>query len=92
MSVQLCCPTPSRWHRVVVQMAGWIVPGAALALLPKCPACVVAYVALFTGVGISLTVATYLRVTVLILCAAMLLYLATRLGFRLLHGSGRRSG
>jgi hypothetical protein len=66
-------------------MAGWVVPGATLALLPKCPACVAAYVALFTGVGISFSLATYLRTTLIAVCAATLLYVSTRLALRLIH-------
>jgi hypothetical protein len=58
--------------------AGWIVPGVGLALIPKCPACVAAYVAALTGIGISWSAAANLRWLMVILCTTTLLFVAAR--------------
>ena len=88
MNTRHCCqiatqdrdnaPRPaSRWRRGG-EIAGWIIPSATLVLLPKCPACVAVYVALFSGVGISVASASNLRISLLILCVAALLCLALK--------------
>jgi hypothetical protein len=69
---------PASRLRLGGEIAGWIVPAATLALLPKCPACVAVYVALATGIGVSLPAATYLRAMLVVLCVASLVFVAAR--------------
>ncbi len=75
-----CCKITRRGGEI----AGWVIPTATLALLPKCPACLVGYVAIATGMGISMTAATYLRFGLIVLCIGALAYFAARfiLGWR----------
>ena len=49
-----------------------------LAVIPKCPMCLAAYVALASGIGISLPVASFLRTTLIVLCLSSLLFLTFR--------------
>jgi hypothetical protein len=71
-------PPPAALWRRGRAIASWIVPGATLALLPKCPVCLAAYVALVSGIGISVTTATYLRAFLLILSVATVLGLGLK--------------
>jgi hypothetical protein len=69
--------TPT-WVRSVREIFAWVLPSAILVLVPKCPACLVTYVALWTGLGLSLSTATYLRWALLFLCASSLLFLIVK--------------
>ena len=69
--------TPTSLRRVR-EIFGWVLPGAILVLLPKCPACLVAYVTLWTGLGLSFSAATYLRWVLLLVGIASLLFLIVK--------------
>ena len=84
MNATCCQSGRSSFVRRCADAIGWIVPASILALLPKCPACVAAYVALATGIGVSVTVATYLRGGAIVVCVAMLLYAAAKMVRRFL--------
>jgi hypothetical protein len=56
----------------------WLFPATMLALIPKCPLCVAAYVALFTCIGISVSTARWIQILMLALCLASLAYFAVR--------------
>ncbi len=69
--------TPARavfWRRGG-EATGWLLPSVTLLLLPKCPACVAAYFALLSGIGISFGTASVLRSAVIFLCVGMLVSL-----------------
>ena len=61
--------------RRVRNTGGWLVPAVLLAVLPKCPLCFVALFAAATGLGLSVVVAAYLRMALIVLCVAALLFL-----------------
>jgi hypothetical protein len=64
--------------RRIRNAAEWALPGAILVAMPKCPACVAGYIALATGLGISLSVAAQLRLLVLTLCLGTLVFLGAK--------------
>jgi hypothetical protein len=78
-----CCqlqarrPRPTRLRRRG-EFAGWLLSGATLVLMPKCPACLAAYIALVSGVGISFSTASYLRTLLLVLTVGSISFLVAR--------------
>jgi hypothetical protein len=74
-----CCAAgrtdSGRHFRTVVEC---VLPGAVLVLIPKCPLCIVAYVAMFTGLGLSVSTAADLRIGLVIICCISIILLVFR--------------
>ena len=68
------CSVGGRWLTVIE----WATPGVILALLPKCPLCIAAYVAIGTGIGISVSTAAYVRFGLLAVCVGAMILLVRR--------------
>ena len=66
------------WVRQGRRGAQWLVPGAILALLPKCPMCIAAYIALGTGIGVSIPAAAHVREAIILPCMTALGFLVLR--------------
>src|SRR6266487_1117431 len=91
MNADRCCENfrARTFARRCVDVFGWIIPGAILALLPKCPMCLAAYIALWSGIGLSFSAATHLRVSLLLLSVGLILFMAATNTRRLIHKFGR---
>lgn len=79
VSAHRCCGRGSSpAARRCLDIAGYVLSAAVLALLPKCPACIAIYLALGAGIGIAISTAAYLRMMLLFLSLAWLAYGAAK--------------
>ena len=68
-----CCRSGTascRPARRLSKAAASLLPGALLVLLPKCPMCLAAWLAVVTGIGFTATGAAWLRGTLVVLSVA----------------------
>lgn len=72
-----CCAAGSTFSRCSRSFAEWLLPGAFLLLIPKCPLCIVAYAAA-AGLGISVSTAAGLRFTLLLVCLFSIIFVALK--------------
>ena len=72
-------PHPPSFLRRSLDLTAKVIPVAILAVLPKCPACLAAYVAIGTGIGLSLTAATYLRLSLIVACVASVIFFVAKM-------------
>ena len=77
MSARRCCGTA----------AGTVAPAAVLVLLPKCPACVAAWLAVGAGIGVSVSAVAALRWLIVGMCVACLAWIAVRQVLRMVRRS-----
>jgi hypothetical protein len=80
MSALVCCGRKAAATRCA---SGGIASTALLVLIPKCPMCVAAYIALVTGVGVSVSTAAHLREGMIVLCVAALGYQVVKYACRI---------
>ena len=76
--IRSCCSKGGRHRRTLASFSAWFVPSAFLLLVPKCPLCIVAYTAALTGLGISVSTATGMRVTLILSCISLLAFVVLR--------------
>jgi len=70
-----------QWFTGYIKMA---IPVFAFIIIPKCPVCLAGYIALGTGIGLSITTATYLRIGLIVVCILSLAYFVTKHAYRYL--------
>src|SRR3954454_14089578 len=70
-----------------VRTAGCAIPGVLLVVLPKCPACLAAWIAVATGASVPVAAAARLHTVVVILCVLSIAAVAARFGLRRRAGS-----
>lgn len=75
-TAQTATPRKRSLFRRGARRTSWVLPSIMLVLMPKCPICLAAYIALITGITIPITIAARLRWMLIILCIAAIVWLA----------------
>jgi hypothetical protein len=75
VSARRCCEPRTGLARRGLPLAGGLGPILLIAALPKCPACIAAWLLIATGAGISTAVASELRILMVLVCFAPAVYL-----------------
>lgn len=70
-SPRCCVPRTGTTSRRATGLAGTILSGITLVLMPKCPLCVATWFALFTGISLSTATAGHVRAGIIVLCLAL---------------------
>jgi hypothetical protein len=82
VNAHACCTPRSEGRATTLRRGLWsstcLLPAALLALAPKCPVCLAAYLTLVSGVGITATAAEHVRTVGAGLAAAGVIFLASR--------------
>ncbi|GEP45310.1 hypothetical protein [Brevifollis gellanilyticus] len=73
-----CHCSREKTARAVKNGAGWIIPGVVLALMPKCPLCLAAWISLLLGIGVTTSTATALHGGVILLCVVLVTFFLVR--------------
>ena len=92
MSACLCCKIPVPNDRRKWNLLRSVAPVALLALIPKCPMCLAAHIAVVTGLGMSMSTATYLRILLVALCLGPLAWFVARSLWRTSYAPGSTPG
>jgi hypothetical protein len=69
----------------------WILPATCLALIPQCPLLLALGFARLTGLELSITAATYVRLGIIVVCLSWLSFLIVRLIVRFVFEPSRLS-
>jgi hypothetical protein len=96
-NTQCCCNNNTKPLQAVEQKRGrkkterrfidfikMVIPAVIFIIIPKCPVCLAGYIALGTGIGLSITTATYLRIGLIVVCILSLAYFVTKRASRYL--------
>ena len=81
----------TKGKRTIEDTVKMTVTAIVFALIPKCPVCLAGYIALGTGIGLSLTTATYIRMGLIILCIVSLSYFIAKQLYRYMASAKTKS-